>query len=160
MAWVHVDTPVGRLKIVARDDVIVRVTWRCEDADRNDGDGDREVALLARAAEQLERYFAGEDFTFALPLRPAGSPFQRAVWDAMCRIPPGQTASYGELARQVGNVPRAVGLACGANPIPIVIPCHRVLAAGGRMGGYSGAGGLETKRKLLELEGALAPSLF
>ncbi|MEM7225978.1 MAG: methylated-DNA--[protein]-cysteine S-methyltransferase [Pseudomonadota bacterium] len=156
MAWIQLNSPVGRLKVIERDDAIIRVTWRVEDRACDT----ETTPLLTCAARQLEDYFAGREFAFDLPLRPAGSAFQRAVWSAMCRIPPGQTASYGDLADEIGNVPRAVGLACGANPIPIIIPCHRVLAAGGRMGGFSGGGGVETKRKLLEHEGALPPSLF
>ena len=160
MPWIYLDSPVGRLKIIEQDDAIVRVAWQDELTESGDESGGRATPLLTRAAGQLEAYFASRSFDFDIPLRPAGSPFQRAVWDAMCRIPVGQTASYGDLAREVGNVARAVGMACGANPIPIIIPCHRVLAAGGRMGGFSGGGGVETKRVLLELEGALAPSLF
>ena len=89
-----------------------------------------------------------------LPLAPAGSNFEHAVWDAMLRIPYGRTRSYGEIARDIGGEARAVGGACGSNPIPIIIPCHRVLAANGRSGGYSGRGGTQTKHFLLALEGA------
>ena len=77
------------------------------------------------------------------------------MWDALSAIPRGQTVTYGDLARRLGSAPRAIGGACGANPIPILIPCHRVLAAGGRLNGYSGRGGLATKKRLLDLEGAL-----
>jgi methylated-DNA-[protein]-cysteine S-methyltransferase len=110
---------------------------------------------LRLAAGQLADYFAGRAKRFELPLAPGGGAFERAVWTAMCRIPHGKTKTYGELAEAAGapGAARAVGTACGRNPIPIVIPCHRVTAAGGRLGGYSGLGGLETKRFLLALEG-------
>ena len=156
MAQRFIDTPVGRLKLITQDGALVRVAWTAE----TDRESESPDPLLDRLTAQLAAYFAGEAQEFSVPLRPAGSAFQLAVWQAMCRIPSGQTATYGELAREVDGEPRAVGQACGANPIPIVIPCHRVLAAVGQLGGYSGAGGLETKRRLLELEGALPPSLF
>ena len=89
-----------------------------------------------------------------MPLAPAGSGFRQRVWQAMQAIPVGETRSYGALARALGSAPRAVGGACGANPIPILIPCHRVVAGGG-LGGYSGGAGLATKIALLKLEGAL-----
>ncbi|WP_414652559.1 methylated-DNA--[protein]-cysteine S-methyltransferase, partial [Hypericibacter adhaerens] len=111
--------------------------------------------LLDRARAQLEAYFAGRRDGFDLPLAPRGTGFQRKVWERMRRIPYGATWSYAELARDVGSVARAVGQACGANPIPIIIPCHRVLAENGGLGGFSGAGGTESKSFLLELEGAL-----
>lgn len=104
---------------------------------------------------QLEAYFERRLREFDLPLAPAGTPFQRAVWDELLRIPYGATITYGELARRMGRprAMRAVGAANGANPIPIVIPCHRVIGAGGQLTGYGG--GLHLKRRLLVLEGAL-----
>jgi len=110
--------------------------------------------LLERATRQLTEYFDGSRHTFDLPLRPAGTPFQHRVWAAMQTIPFGQTETYGALAIIAGGGPRAVGMACGANPIPIIIPCHRVVGAGGKMIGYSGGHGIETKHQLLQLEGA------
>jgi methylated-DNA-[protein]-cysteine S-methyltransferase len=92
-----------------------------------------------------------------LPLTPAGTPFQRRVWATLAEIPFGQTRSYGDLARELGSGPRAVGGACGRNPIPLLIPCHRVLTADGHLGGYSGQGGLVTKMQLLRHEGAIPP---
>jgi methylated-DNA-[protein]-cysteine S-methyltransferase len=111
-------------------------------------------AVLAAAREQLTEYFAGERRAFDLPLRPAGTPFQRAVWDALRDIPYGETAGYGELARRLGRpgAARAVGRANGRNPIAVVVPCHRVIGAAGALTGYGG--GLERKRYLLELERA------
>lgn len=112
----------------------------------------------------MHDYFAGRRTEFDLPLAPEGTPFQRAVWRQLQDIPYGETISYGELARRVGNpkASRAVGSANGANQIPIVIPCHRVIAAGGKLGGFGG--GLRVKQALLELEtrtlaGSLASSL-
>ena len=115
-------------------------------------DAPRDPDALRPAAEQLEAYFAGELTAFDLPLAPSGTPFQRAVWDALLTIPYGETVSYGEIARQIGDpsAVRAVGTANGRNPISIVIPCHRVIGADGSLTGYGG--GLERKRALLALE--------
>ena len=93
-------------------------------------------AIATRASEQIERYLADAGAPFDLPLANAGTPFQRRVWQAMCEIPPGSVMTYGALARQVDGVARAVGQACGDNPFPLVIPCHRVVAANG-LGGFS-----------------------
>jgi len=107
--------------------------------------------LAARAAKQLEHYRENPDASFDLPLRIDGSALERAVWDAMCAIPRGRTRTYGELARELGADPRAIGQACGDNRLPIVIPCHRVVAADG-IGGFAHSTGgylLEAKRWLL-----------
>jgi methylated-DNA-[protein]-cysteine S-methyltransferase len=109
--------------------------------------------LLAEARQQLQAYFDGDRLAFDLPLAPAGTAYQRRVWQALCDIPPGVTRTYADIARAVGGSPRAVGGANGRNPIPIVIPCHRVVATTG-IGGYSGGDGLPTKRFLLALENA------
>ena len=108
--------------------------------------------MLVRAQRQLEEYFRGERTRFDLPLQPKGTPFQLAVWRALTEIPYGETASYGDVARAVGRPKafRAVGMANHCNPIPIIVPCHRVIGSDGRLTGY--AGGLEIKRALLELE--------
>ena len=156
-----IESPVGRLSITEADGALVRIAW----SDHEAGDPRAlpdETPLLARAAEQLSEYFAGARRDFDLPLNPAGTPFQRRVWTEMARIPFGATESYGALARKTGSVARAVGGACGANPIPIVIPCHRVVGADGTLGGFSGGTGPETKRALLELEGVAPhePDLF
>ena len=164
-----IESPVGRLSITEVGGAVVRIAWSDHRADHGAGDpvGDLgaqpgETPLLARAAEQLGEYFAGARRDFDLPLDPAGTPFQRRVWTEMTRIPFGATESYGALARKAGSVARAVGGACGANPIPIVIPCHRVVGEGGALGGFSGGAGVATKLALLELEGAAArePDLF
>ncbi|MDX1574831.1 MAG: methylated-DNA--[protein]-cysteine S-methyltransferase [Kiloniellales bacterium] len=114
--------------------------------------------LLAEAGRQLAAYFAGERRDFELPLAPAGSALHKEVWRLMCAIPFGQTATYGELARKLKSAAQPVGTACGANPIAILIPCHRVVAADG-LGGFSGGAGVESKRFLLHHEGALEPEL-
>lgn len=111
--------------------------------------------VLARAAEQLADYFTGKRKTFDLPLAPSGTAFQQRVWQAMQHIPYGRTRTYGDVAGELNSAPRAIGGACGANPIPILIPCHRILGTAG-LGGYSGLGGLDTKAELLRLEGAMA----
>jgi methylated-DNA-[protein]-cysteine S-methyltransferase len=147
-----VDSPVGRLRISAENDRLVELNW--DGTDEND-----DTPLLREAKRQLDAYFAGRLKAFDLPVAPAGSAFQRSVWAAMERIPFGGTRSYGEIAAELRAAARAVGGACGKNPIPIVIPCHRGLAAGGGMGGYSGRGGLATKRTLLALEGAIKAGL-
>jgi methylated-DNA-[protein]-cysteine S-methyltransferase len=152
LCTVAVDSPIGRLTVSATPEAIVSIAW-------GGGVSGEPNAVLAEAKRQLEAYFTGRLREFDLPLSPAGSPFERRVWDAMRRIPHGQTRSYGELAMEVGSAPRAIGRACGKNPIPIVIPCHRVLARGG-LGGYSGGAGLPTKTWLLELEGADPRGLF
>ncbi len=114
-------------------------------------------AVLAEAARQLDAYAAGQRRTFALPLAPRGTPWQRAVWQALLAIPYGETVSYGALAARLGRPgsARAVGAAVGRNPISIIVPCHRVLGANGGLTGY--AGGLDRKRALLALEKALPP---
>ena len=116
-------------------------------------------ALAERAARQLERYRADADARFDLPLLVEGTPFQRRLWDALCRIPRGRTLTYGELARRLAGEPRAVGQACGDNRLPIVIPCHRVVAADG-LGGFAHATTgylLEAKRWLLAHECSADP---
>jgi len=117
-----------------------------------------QTPLAAEAARQLRGYLADPDFCFNLPLRPAGTPFQRRVWAAIAAIPSRRTRTYGELAADLRNAPRAVGQACGANPYPVVVPCHRVVASGGGLGGFARHGGgflLDIKRWLLGHEGSL-----
>jgi methylated-DNA-[protein]-cysteine S-methyltransferase len=139
-----IPSPLGDLTLTEDSRAIVSLWW----GGTAHGNGS---ALLAEAARQLDAYFAGELAALDLPLRPAGSPFEQRVWTAMRRIPYGKTQCYGELAAAIGSAARAVGGACGRNPIPIVIPCHRVLAKIG-LGGYSGNGGLKTKKTLLSIE--------
>ncbi|WP_033070320.1 methylated-DNA--[protein]-cysteine S-methyltransferase [Thalassospira australica] len=148
MPQISINSPVGAITVFAFDDQIVALDWGFVD--------EMEPSpVLEEAKNQLNGYFAGKLITFDLPLAPDGTDFQKAVWDAMCKIPAGKTATYKELAKAAGS-PKAfqsVGTACGLNPIPIIIPCHRILASGDKPGGYSGQGGLETKRALLKIEG-------
>ncbi|HEY5198752.1 MAG TPA: methylated-DNA--[protein]-cysteine S-methyltransferase [Solirubrobacteraceae bacterium] len=152
------DTPIGRLILEGTDDALIRLLLPNAAAsappapsatDPSDG---RPVATAAR---QLGEYFAGTRTGFEIPLDLHGTPFQEDVWRALGEIPYAETVSYAELAQIVGRplACRAVGQANGANPLPIVLPCHRVLATGGRLGGYGG--GLETKQRLLAHEGVI-----
>jgi methylated-DNA-[protein]-cysteine S-methyltransferase len=150
LSSVAIDSPVGRLTVSATPEAIVSIAWT------DDPQGEPN-ALLIEAQRQLEAYFAGRLAHFDLPLMITGSPFDKRAWEAMREIPYGQTRSYGELAMEVGSGPRAIGGACGRNRIPLMIPCHRVLARHG-IGGYSGGTGLPTKRQLLELEGVTPSS--
>jgi methylated-DNA-[protein]-cysteine S-methyltransferase len=145
-AQITVDSPLGKLTLCEADGAIVAVRWGAARVET-------ETPLLATAAAQLHGYFFCELKAFDLPLKPAGSDFHQAVWRAMQAIPRGRTRTYGEIARELNGDARDVGAACGANPIPILIPCHRVTAAAGALGGYSGKGGAKTKTFLLELEG-------
>ncbi len=148
------ESPFGRLRIAANDSAIIRLTWAREPeipADR----AKPGHPLLARAVQQLEEYFAGTRRDFDLPLDPPGGDFQKAVCRAIQEIPFGQTRTYGDLARGLGAAPQPVGQGCGGNPIAILIPCHRVMAADGKLGGFSGGRGPETKLALLRHEGAI-----
>jgi methylated-DNA-[protein]-cysteine S-methyltransferase len=145
-----VESPIGNLSIAITEERVTSLEWTDAPPGR-----DAEHVLLDAAARQLAAYFDDPTAPFDLPLAPAGSAFERAVWRAMCAIPVGQTLSYGDIGRTLGQPARSVGGACGRNPIPIIIPCHRVVGADGRMVGYSGRGGLETKQWLLRHEGAL-----
>lgn len=145
-------SPLGLITLDATDTALTSVTI----ADSGTPDQQSpEHPVLARAAAQLDEYFLGTRREFDLALDLAGTAFQRAVWAALSVIPYGTSMSYGELghAAGVGFAPRAVGGAVGANPVPIIIPCHRVLAADRRITGYSGGAGIATKQQLLELEG-------
>jgi len=141
---------VGPVTLAEADGAIVSLDWG-----KPPPEFLSETPLLLEARRQLERYFAGDFAPFDLPLAPAGNQLCQQVWRVMQEIPAGQTLTYGEVATRLGSDARAIGAACGANPIPIIIPCHRILAAGGRLGGYSGQGGVATKTKLLRHEGAL-----
>lgn len=145
------ETPVGRLDVHAIDEAIVAIDWSGDDA-RPDTVSPGEHPLLDRAIEQLGEYFDGRRTDFDLPLAPTGTEFQRSAWEVLTRIPFGETITYGEQARRLGdaNKSRAVGAANGRNPIPIVVPCHRVVGATGKLTGF--AGGLDTKAWLLDHE--------
>ncbi|MDE2166150.1 MAG: methylated-DNA--[protein]-cysteine S-methyltransferase [Alphaproteobacteria bacterium] len=142
------DGPFGFMTVVARDGAVVALEW----GGRTSGKPD---ALLVEAKRQLEQYFAKKRTSFDLRLAPEGSADEKRLWARMTKIPYGRTATYGELARELGQGAREVGQACGRNPIPIIIPCHRVVGADGALTGYSAPGGIEVKRRLLQFEGAL-----
>ena len=142
----QMSSPVGEIVIHASDEAVLAVRWGTSESNDHS-------PLLEEARTQLEAYFARELRDFDLPLAPAGGEFQQSVFAQMQAIPYGETRTYGELAEALGTYGQPAGQACGANPIPIIIPCHRVLAAR-HLGGYSGFGGLETKTALLKLEDA------
>lgn len=144
MPQLSLHTQVGDITVSEDDGHIVALDWGW-------GRDQSETPLLCRARDLLHAYFDGAPVSFDLPLAPAGTPYQQRVWAGLCRIPLGATRSYIELAREVGGSARSIGGANAANPIPILIPCHRVVATGG-LGGYSGGDGLVTKRILLDLE--------
>jgi len=141
------DTPVGRLILTEEAGYLTRLRW-------SDAPAAGASPLLDAARRQLDAYFQADLRRFTLPMAPRSSAFQHYVYEAMMAIRRGETLTYGHIARMLDASPQAVGQACGANPLPILIPCHRVLAADGGLGGYSGAGGVETKVALLRLEGA------
>ena len=143
---VQCTSPIGNLTIQAREETVIAVRWGyCAPAATS--------PVLREAKGQMQAYFDGRLREFALPLNPAGGEFQQRVFARMRAIPYGQTRTYGELAEALGSFGQPVGQACGANPIPVIIPCHRVLGAND-LGGYSGQGGIETKTVLLKLENA------
>lgn len=141
-----IETPAGPLLIVEAYGKLGEIRF----AAGTEKDSD-DTPLLRRTARQIEEYFAGRRRRFDLPLAPARTAFQERVRRAMQAIPYGETRTYGDLAHSAGGAPRAVGQACGANMLPLVVPCHRVVASTG-LGGYSGGKGLDTKRFLLALE--------
>jgi methylated-DNA-[protein]-cysteine S-methyltransferase len=150
-----VDSPVGPLTLVSRDGRLTSLTMDGQTHAVAPPPGcRRDDDAFADVADQLDEYFAGRRTRFDVPLDLAGTAFQRAVWDQLCAIPYGRTISYGELARRVGNpkAARAVGTANGHNPVALIVPCHRVIAADGGIGGYGG--GTDRKELLLELERA------
>ena len=151
-SYTTVATPIGELTLVASETALTEVHFPRRFVGRV---ARGENAILASAKAQLAEYFAGERTTFDLPLEMAGTEFERSVWHLLRDIPYGATTSYGDLARRLGTPKdaRAVGAANGKNPIPIIVPCHRVIGANGDLTGFGG--GLETKRWLLVHEGAL-----
>ena len=148
-----VDSPIGPLTLMARDGNLTHLVMQDQaHATVTPVGSVRDDEAFATVAGQLDEYFSGERTAFDVPLTLAGTEFQRRVWTELCAIPYGQTISYGELARRVGNpkASRAVGLANGRNPVAVIVPCHRVIAADGSLGGYGG--GADRKVHLLELE--------
>ena len=156
------DSPIGRLTLVASDEGLAAVLWEDDNPRRvplNIVTEDNDNPILVETARQLEEYFAGERRAFALDLDFAGTEFQRKVWEALLTIPFGETRSYGQIAKQIGHpeAVRAVGAANGRNPISIIAPCHRVIGSTGRLTGF--AGGLPAKAYLLTLEGSRSASV-
>lgn len=147
MRQTMLDTPFGSLVLTEENDALTRVTWGAVDNLST-------TPLLSEAIQQLEAYCRKELINFDLPLRVGGSALQQRVCAEMSAIPHGDTVTYGDIAKRVGASAQAVGQACGANPIPVIIPCHRVMGAGGKIVGFSGAGGVETKVALLRHESA------
>jgi len=154
--WTRVPSPIGDLILVAEDGALREIRFTA--GTRPEGppdDAEEDPRPLERVAGQLREYFAGVRREFDVPLAPQGTPFQRRVWDALLEVGYGRTATYADIARAIDHPRsvRAVGLANGRNPIPIIIPCHRIIGSDGSLTGYGG--GLAIKRKLLELEGAV-----
>lgn len=152
MSICYVESPVGRLAIEADHDAVTSLRWVGTDERADDTSS---TPMLEEAVRQLDRYFARKLTQFDLPLAARGTDFQKRVWKMMSGIPYGETMTYGGMAAALASGPRAVGMACGRNPIPIIVPCHRVMGSGRNEGGFSGGQGLPTKRKLLALEGAI-----
>lgn len=152
MNIVFLDTPIGRLAISGQEGLLTGLHFESDPLPARARQ--EETPLLREAAAQLRAYFGGSLRRFELPLAPGGTPFMLRAWEALRAVPYGETASYGQIAARLGNpgAARAVGLANNRNPIPIIIPCHRVVGANGQLTGYRG--GLGAKRLLLELERA------
>ena len=154
MNYQLIDSPIGRLRLVSNGTHLVRIEFEGQQGNVGE-DGLATDPVLEAACAQLRQYFAQARHSFELPLDPAGTPFQKSVWAALSQIPYGELRSYRDIAREIGNAAavRAVGAANGRNPLPIVVPCHRVIGSDGSLTGF--AGGLEAKTVLLQLEGAI-----
>jgi methylated-DNA-[protein]-cysteine S-methyltransferase len=155
LAYKMVESPVGKLKLVASDRGLVAILWEKDSPRRvplNDLVANEQHPVLIETERQLREYFAGKRKTFSVDLDMRGTRFQKNVWEALLAIPFGETRSYGQLAKQLGNprASRAVGAANGRNPVSIIVPCHRVVGSSGKLTGF--AGGLEAKAHLLGLE--------
>ena len=146
MYYQSIKSPVGDLTLFADENAVVVLEF-------GQGPKGDSSPLLKEAKSQLDAYFKGKLRHFDLPLDAQGTDFQKSVWKLMVEIPYGSTRSFGEIARDLKSAPRAVGGACGKNPIPIIVPCHRILAANQQIGGFSGGTGTDTKVSLLHLEG-------
>jgi methylated-DNA-[protein]-cysteine S-methyltransferase len=162
MYYDYLDSPIGSLLLAGDGNSLIELGFPAgKAARRHQAEWVRDSAPFLECTRQLRDYFAGQLRQFNLPLAPQGTEFQQQVWEALCAIPYGQTVSYGEVARSLGrpSASRAVGAANGKNPIPIIIPCHRVIGSGGSLVGFGG--GLPIKQRLLALEQkAIAPGLF
>jgi len=145
MTQLSVHSPVGDLTISEEGGKIVSLDWGWSPIQK-------ENELLIKTKILLDQYFDGENPTFDIPLDPQGTEFQQNVWSAMLKIPYGEILTYGEISADLSSHARAVGMACGQNPIPIIIPCHRVIGKNGKLTGFSGGEGISTKQYLLDLE--------
>jgi methylated-DNA-[protein]-cysteine S-methyltransferase len=145
MPELTVNSPLGPLTLVEADGAIIELDWRPAHKEERS-------QLLKSAHAELTCYFAGQLDNFSFPLNPEGTVFQKRVWHQMVEIPYGEALTYGDVAKNLSSSPRAVGGACGQNPIPIIIPCHRIIGANDKLIGYTGAGGTRTKSFLLDLE--------
>ena len=157
MNYQYLDTPIGKLRLVSDGENLTRVEFQqCHQP--HDEDTLFQDPVLQGAAEQLREYFAGRRQRFDLPLKAGGTQFQQSVWSALTRIPLGELRCYSDIAQEIGRpkAVRAVGAANGRNPLPIIVPCHRVIGRDGSLTGF--AGGLAIKTSLLQLEGALPDS--
>ena len=155
LAYKKIQSPVGKLALVANDKGLVAVLWENDKPERVRLEGlikQDNHSVLIQAERQLSEYFTGRRNSFSVPLDMRGTHFQRGVWEALLDIPFGETKTYGQLAKQLGNpqAARAVGAANGRNPISIIVPCHRVIGSSGKLTGF--AGGLEAKEQLLNME--------
>jgi methylated-DNA-[protein]-cysteine S-methyltransferase len=155
MNYHFLETPIGTLRLVSNGDGLTSIEFPGRHGTIEEGDNQAMDPVLAAAAEQLSEYFAGTRNDFQLPLNPGGTAFQQTVWSALAQIPYGELRSYKDIAETIGKpkAVRAVGAANGRNPLPIVVPCHRVIGSDGSLTGF--AGGLPVKTQLLTLEGAL-----
>ncbi len=147
MNFLSMNTPLGSpITVFENDGTLVAIEW-------GRAPGGTTSPVLEQARSQIDAFFDGKRMDFDLPLAPAGTAFQLRVWHFLRTIPRGTVKTYGDVAHAIGSSPRAVGGACAANPLPIVVPCHRVIGTTGGMTGYSGLDGIETKVLLLRLEG-------
>lgn len=149
MPSLTIQSPVGALTMTQEGPHLIALSWT------NLTESD-DTPLLREARSQLSAFFTGRLTKLDLPLAPAGTGFDRRVWEALSLIPFGETRTYADLAGSLGTMPRAIGGACARNPLPIIIPCHRVMAKDGSLGGYSGGAGTATKKYLLDFEYAQA----
>ena len=151
----RIDSPIGRIEVTSDGEAVTSLAIERAGQLPWDAVPERSTKVLDRARKQLGEYFAGKRTDFDVPVKLAGTEFQRAVWDQLAHVPFGGVLSYGEIGYATGRATagRAVGGAVGANPIPIIVPCHRVLASDGRITGYSGGNGIPTKVWLLDHEG-------
>lgn len=155
-----IDSPIGRIELTSDGEAITFLSIEGEEGSphgrlQHDGRPGNPDAVITQATRELSEYFAGQRRDFDVPVKLVGTEFQQAIWHELLNIPYGSHASYGELAARAGNpkAARAVGGAVGANPVPIIVPCHRILAGDNKLTGYSGGSGLPTKKLLLAIEG-------